>query len=301
MSSRGSVFKACSCVDPVSGKRLGRACAGLAARGHGSWYFSCSVADLWGERHRARRGGHASSFAAQRALDAVLVQSSERFTANTWTVARWLEFWLPTRHSIRPGTQRVYRSHIDQYLLPYLGKIRLADLTSRHVAAMFVTITASPYRRGQPYSPGTLQRIRATLRAALNGAIREGLLVSNVASRVELPNPRRPHPVVWTEQRIAEWRRTGIRPAVAVWNPHQLAGFLDHVQDERLYALWWLVALRGLRRGEAVGLPWDNVDLDRGQLTISQQLTVDASTFAVSEPKSRASHSAAAAAHRSHA
>jgi integrase len=70
----------------------------------------------------------------------------------------------------------------------------------------------------------------------------------------------------------------------ANWQP------LDYVRDERLHALWWLVALRGLRRGEAVSLPWDNVDLDRGQLTISQQLTADAGTFAVSAPKSRASH-----------
>jgi len=174
--------------------------------------------------------------------------------------------------------------------VPHLGKIRLADLTSREVTAMFAAIAAGPNRRGQPYAAGTLQRIRATLRAALNGAIREGLLVSNVASRVELPNPRRPHPVVWTEQQIAHWKRTGVRPVVAVWSPRQLAGFLGYVRDERLYALWWLVALRGLRRGEAVGLPWDNVDLDRRQLTISQQLTVDAGTFPVSAPKSRASH-----------
>jgi len=114
MPGRGSVFKACSCVDPVSSKRLGRACAQLATRGHGSWYFTCSVADLWGKRHRARRGGHSSKAAAQRALDAVLAQSSEGITAHTWTVAQWLEYWLPTRHSIRPATRRVYRSHIEQ-------------------------------------------------------------------------------------------------------------------------------------------------------------------------------------------
>jgi hypothetical protein len=104
MSGRGSLLKACSCVDPISGKRLGRACAGLAARGHGSWYFTCSVVDLWGKRHRARRGGHPSKAAAQRAVNAVLAQSCEETTALTWTVAQWLDYWLPTRHSIRPAT-----------------------------------------------------------------------------------------------------------------------------------------------------------------------------------------------------
>jgi integrase len=189
---------------------------------------------------------------------------------------------LLATHPAQHPTRDVTRLPLPHRPVPGASSrtIRLADLTSRHVAAMFAAIAAGPNRRGQPYATGTLQRICATLRAALNGAIRDGMLVSNAANRVELPNPRRPHPVVWTKQRIAEWRRTGIRPAVAVWSPRQLATFLEHVRDERLYALWWLVALRGLRRGEAVGLPWDNVDLDRRQLTISQQLTVDASTFA---------------------
>jgi integrase len=80
-----------------------------------------------------------------------------------------------------------------------------------------------------------------------------------------------------------------------VWSPRQLAAFLDYVRDERLYALWRLVALRGLRRSEAIGLPWDNVDLDRRLLTISQQLTVDASTFAVSLPTCRRSASTTSA------
>jgi integrase len=37
--------------------------------------------------------------------------------------------------------------------------------------------------------------------------------------------------------------------------------------DEALYPLWWLIALRGLRRGEAAGLRWNDVDLDSRQLT----------------------------------
>jgi hypothetical protein len=54
-----------------------------------------------------------------------------------------------------------------------------------------------------------LARIRATLRAALNAAIREGLISANPARLVELPAPARPHPVVWTAPRgrLARGRR----------------------------------------------------------------------------------------------
>jgi integrase len=61
---------------------------------------------------------------------------------------------------------------------------------------------------------------------------------------------------------VAAWRRTGQRHSVAVWTTRQLATFLDHVAEDRLFAMWWLIALRGLRRGEAAGLRWVDVDLD---------------------------------------
>jgi hypothetical protein len=70
-------------------------------------------------------------------------------------------------------------------------------------------------RFGRPTSACTLQHLRTTLRAALNAAIREGLLTDNPARRVELPTRRRPHPLVWTAQRVSDWEDFGTRPAVA--------------------------------------------------------------------------------------
>jgi hypothetical protein len=94
---------------------------------------------------------------------------------------------------------------------------------------------------------------------------------------------------VWTDGRIDEWRASGVRPSVAVWTPAQLTEFLDYVKDDRLYALWWLIALRGLRRGEAAGLRWHDVDLDRRQLTITNQRTTVGYHIVEGPPKSAAS------------
>lgn len=59
---------------------------------------------------------------------------------------------------------------------------------------------------------------------------------------------------------------------MAVWTAEQTGAFLDHAAADRLYALYHRVAFRGLRRGEAVGLPWVDVDLDGALLTVSQQI-----------------------------
>jgi len=134
-------------------------------------------------------------------------------------------------------------------------------------------------------SAATLTRIRATLRAALNAAIRRGLISDNPAAREELPRARRPRAVVWTPYRVGQWRRSGERPPVAVWTTAQTARFLDSIRWHRLYAAYHLIALRGLRRGEAAGLRWCDVDLDGKTAVISQQLQQYDGRLAVCPPK----------------
>jgi hypothetical protein len=86
--------------------------------------------------------------------------------------------------------------------------------------------------------------------------MRPGLVSENDASRAELPRARRPRAVVWTPGRVEHGRLTGERPEVAVWTAAQTARFLTASASHRLYAIYHLIALRGLRRVEAAGLRW---------------------------------------------
>src|SRR5207244_3016214 len=118
-------------------------------------------------------------------------------------------------------------------------------LTSRTLNAAFTEIGKTHNRFGRPHSACTPAHVRATLRAALNAAVREGLISDSPARRIELPTRARPHAVMWSRPRVAEWRTAGTRSAVAVWPAVLLARFLTHVRTDRLFALWWLIALRG--------------------------------------------------------
>jgi integrase len=179
------------------------------------------------------------------------------------TVAGWLHEWIETRHHLASSTLKSYREHIQLHLEPGLGLIPLAELDVHDLVAFYRALAKRRRTRDRaPLSAATIQRVNTTLRAALNAARRQGLIDRNPASEIALPRGRRPRAVVWTEDLIAQWRRTGVRPPVAVWTAAQTARFLASCREHRLYAAYHLIALRGLRRGEAIGLRWR--DLDRG-------------------------------------
>ncbi|SHN44635.1 tyrosine-type recombinase/integrase [Cryptosporangium aurantiacum] len=289
MTGQGVVFKYCTCDEGRVGQRRSRRCPRLAERGHGLWAFDTRMPDLTGRRRQVRRSGFRSKSAACRVRDELLAQTPELRAGAVWTLEQWLKHWISTRTSIRPTTARSYQSHITLYLLPHLGHYRLGQVTARQLTEAFAVLAQQHNRYGEPLAGSTLHRVKATLRAAFNAAIREGLVTDNPARRIELAPARRPHAVVWTEPRVQTWRRTGEREPVTVWTAEQLATFLQNTNTDRLHALWHLIALRGLRRGEAAGLRWCDVDLDTRQLVISQQRVEVTGAILVGPPKSAAS------------
>jgi len=150
-------------------------------------------------------------------------------------------------------------------------------------------------------SAETKQRIRATLRSALTTYMKQqpGVLTFNAAALVELPSGTRPKPLVWTEERTREWQQdfqdrlaearlqacgrrvdpvavwvSVPRPSpVMVWTLAQVKVFLTHARKHRLYAMYHLVAFRGLRRGEACGLRRTDTDLPGAVTNVRWQIT----------------------------
>lgn len=107
---------------------------------------------------------------------------------------------------------------------------------------------------GDVPSPRMVSDIRNALRSALSSAVTEELLTKNVATSVKLATVRKRRGKAWTSE---EARR-----------------FLESARDDEdpFYAAYVLVLVLGLRRGEVLGLVWDDVDLDQAVLTVGLQL-----------------------------
>ncbi|MDH3189060.1 MAG: site-specific integrase [Acidimicrobiia bacterium] len=71
----------------------------------------------------------------------------------------------------------------------------------------------------------------------------------------------------------------------SVWNPEEIAAFIDAVADDRLAALWRTATMTGLRRSEVCGLQWRDIDLEGEALVVRRAIVVDVGKPIVKEPK----------------
>ena len=188
------------------------------------------------------------------------------------TTGMWLDEWLAGKRKLAANTRRSYGGFIARFLKPLLGDVPLSKLTTNRIRAAYDEIVTSTAGTRRPVGPATLQRIHATLRAALNDAVRQRRLLDNPALLVEVETEPRPKAVIWTRPRVIDWMATGRRPKVGVWTPEQAGAFLAIMAKDRLYAYYHLLVFRGPRRGEGVGLRWPEVDLEAGTFTVTQQI-----------------------------
>lgn len=181
------------------------------------------------------------------------------------TVAAYLVEWVEqvAAPRVRPTTARSYRDKVAKHLVPRLGRKRLAQLSVRDVRQLLSGLAADGV------GARTIQYAHATLRAALEDAMREEIVTRNVAKLVRMSRPpkREREPLTVAQVRVL------------------LAGTKEH----RLYALFVVLAVLGLRRSEALGLRWEDVDLDKGTIRIRRSLQRVDSGLVVMDTKTQRS------------
>ena len=182
----------------------------------------------------------------QHDLDSGLPPTDDRITITDY-LERWLIEVIP--HRVDPATVANYASLVRNHIEPALGRRRLSTLKPNDVQEFI-----HQKLEEDGLSVRTVRGLRGLLVQALNNAMRQGLIMRNVAALTDGPR----------QQTQASGRTLTIEQAQTL---------LDTVKGERLEALYVLMLATGMRPGEAFGLPWSNVDLRRAQITVSQALT----------------------------
>jgi integrase len=239
------------------------------------------------EKQRRRQIGQAicDSTAYGRPLDEAAIRrkvGAERDpTQPTPTVGQWAADWLATRGDVRRGTWLGWQRRIENHIAPHLGSLPLDALRPVHLREMFDAMDRQTQGAPLDDDPPDERRRKSRLGKPVQHQVLNLLrtLVKNaVNARVLDYNP------------IADFKLSPYdTPERNVWSAEQIRTFLRHAEDDRLHALFRVALLYGLRRGELLGLRWEDTDLDRGTLAVRQQIGWYGSRPEVGPPKTRRS------------
>lgn len=179
------------------------------------------------------------------------------------TIAMWMKHWRETTlaaSSLAESTKTQY-GHLSRSYLetePF-GSITLDRLKPSDVDALILAM------RGKKLADSTIRSTFTVLRKAVADAVRDGLLARNPVALVKRPKVER------TVQRHL--------------SRAEVTDVLRCAEGMRYHLALMLIAVTGLRRGEALGLTWESVDLERGELRVASTLSRINGELAVSTPK----------------
>ena len=171
--------------------------------------------------------------------------------------------------TIRPSTYNSYVQHVECHIAPHIGSVKLAKLTGSQVNALYAKLAESGSRDGKHgLSAMTIHHVHSCLHKACKDAVRWGHIAGNPLDAADPPRKK----------------GDGTRE-MRTWTKEQLKAFLEAVKGERLYSLWHTIAFTGMRRGEALGLRWSDVDLENARLSVRRALIPTNREVVISEPK----------------
>lgn len=224
-----------------------------------------------GRRIQRWRGGFATKKEAEDELAKVLesINTGSYVEPSKLKAGDYLLEWVASLGDVRPSTRASYEQNLTKHVKPGIGHLPLQRLTALHLDGLYRSLLQPEKKPGEklakPLSPRTVQYVHVIVHRALKDAVRKNLLLRNVADAASPPKPQR--------QEIRRWAAA------------ELGRFLNAVEDDRLYAAWRMLAMTGMRRGEALGLRWSDVDLAAGTISIRQTLIAPGYKLALSTPK----------------
>jgi integrase len=207
---------------------------------------------LTGKRQNKTIGTYRTLKAAEKAEREALI-AQERGTLvdpSKVSIGELLADWLKAKTAnVSPNSRADYEIAIRRHVGPALGVEIAQQLTPARVQAQYGAW------QDAGMSPRMVHRCHLVLSQTLARAVRLGILSRNVCESLDKPTIAQPKPAVWT--------------------PAETAAFLDEAKRDALAPLWFLLALEGMRRGEALGLRWADVNWERGTVHISQTVAPD--------------------------
>lgn len=183
--------------------------------------------------------------------------------ADNSTLAVYLRYWLDSycASQLAPNTLRGYRVNVENHIIPKIGNIQLNRLQPKDIQSLYDTL------RKAGLSGTTIRYVHNNLHKALRAAVKAQLITRNPADLVDPP-----------KKDLYE---------ASPLTPAQSVALVRACTGKEIFLPVLLALTLGLRRGEALGLQWKNVDLSANTVTISHSATFSKGGFSLSSTKTK--------------
>lgn len=176
------------------------------------------------------------------------------------TVKEWADIWLDNYLlQVKPTTKVQYKTVAKNHIISALGRCKLADLKPYMIQKLYNDLSGE-------LSVATVRSVAHILRAMLECAVKNDMIKSNPAVNCVMPKKE--------------------KSDIQVLSGDEIPAFLEAVKGNKLELLFKVALFTGMRAGEILGLSWDEIDFDRGEIEIRQQLQLVGKEKMLLSPKS---------------
>jgi integrase len=244
----------------------------IRRRGARSWELKYDVGTdpLTGKR----RVRYASFKGTRREADLELARlitanvSGQGVDPSKATVAEFLHRWQEWANTnVSPKTAERYSELVRLYIVPHVGAMPIQKLRPAHLVELYAILQRRGGHNGAPLAPRTVGSVHRVLRRSLGHATGWNVISSNPAAVVKPPR------VPSTE--------------IGILTEEQIAALLRHLNGRTLRPIVSFLLGTGTRRGEALALRWQDVDLNKGLIRIERSLEQTKAGLRFKSPKTR--------------
>ncbi|MDO4924845.1 MAG: tyrosine-type recombinase/integrase [Turicibacter sp.] len=243
---------------------------GVRERSKGKWSYYFKYKDEFDNWKTKEKGGFTSKKEAQTALRKAITEFEEDGFLNkktVYTLEQYIEYWFENVASLnlRHNTLKVYRSIMKNHIYPDLGHLKFEKITPV-IIQNFIT------KKAKECGNTTIAHVRKVLNGTFELAVKQRLIKQNPLDFIER---------IKKQQEEKEMR---------FLSRDEIDTVLREVSKDKYYLSILLAIHTGMRRGEVLGLTWDDIDLEEQVITINKQLLFRNKTLILSPTKTKSSN-----------
>jgi integrase len=221
------------------------------SKGEKMWCYRHRYYDALGKRKEKSKQGFTSEKDAYRELlevKANILNGHKKQVENSnLTISDWLDIWFETHKGDWKITSQIQRENAIKYQMkPLLGKYKLAELDKTTYKRVYINELM------KNYEPSTVRLFHRLFKVAVNAAVDNEMIPRNRFNKITIP---------------------GEKVDDNFLTPEELKLFLaasKEIDNITNYSMILLLAYTGVRKGEALGLKWKNVDVDKKTITVER-------------------------------